>query len=111
LAKLVEKYLELFFLLPSSVCSAVPDEYMKVRNIIFDVIFVGNVSLSEKYVMLDVFTVFIETFCRSMPQEHVFQHLHESSLRLLPTDSCQIDVLLCSRVQTKGRMFTLRTLH
>ena len=70
---------------------------MKVRNIIFDVIFVGNVSLSEKYVMLDVFTVFIETFCRSMPQEHVFQHLHESSLRLLPTDSCQIDVLLCSR--------------
>jgi hypothetical protein len=101
---------ELFLLLPSSFCSPVPDQYIKVRDIIFPV-FGGHVSLSEKYVMLDVFSVFIETFCRSMPQEHVFQHLHESSLRLLPTDSCQIDVLLCSRVQTKGRMFTLRTLH
>jgi hypothetical protein len=77
---------ELFLLLPSSFCSPVPDQYIKVRDIIFPV-FGGHVSLSEKYVMLDVFSVFIETFCRSMPQEHV-EDWQESSLRLLPTHSC-----------------------
>ncbi len=44
-------------------------------------------SLSEKYVKLDVLTAFIETFCRSVPQEQVSQDWHESSLQLLPTNS------------------------
>ncbi len=95
-AKYLEIFLELLLLLPSSFCSAVPDEHIKVRNIIFPLFVRRHVSLSEKYVKLDVLTAFIETFCRSMPQEQVSQDWHESSLRLLPTNSFRTQLYLYS---------------